>query len=300
MLLDSGNYLWGCGGSLIRPTVVLTAGAYEAPQSARGQGWPCLDGRGCARQLTAGDCSCAAACNLAQCADCVSCRRTAAASCSKPGPCPPPAAAHCLFDRNGAPSNPVGVALGVRSLQGDAPGSHEIIRVAQVVRHPLYDPNILVNDVGLLLLDRPAAHAPVALANLTWPAMRAGAVLYTAGWGATEGSDYSPDLRWAAPCCSVEGRGLCAARPGAPVVPARKARPGCRPASPCSPWPPHPPPRVVHRYAMVPYIPHSLCGARMQAIGLTDPVPPTDICAGASPLVCCWRGLPALPGMLPP
>lgn len=30
----------------------------------------------------------------------------------------------------------------------------------------------------------------------------------------------------------------------------------------------------------MPYIPYALCGARMRAIGLLDPVPPTDICAG--------------------
>lgn len=163
VLLDTGNFLWGCGGSLIRPNVVLTA-------------------------------------------------------------------AHCLFDENGAPADPVAVALGVRSLRGDVPGSHEIINVAQVVRHPLYDPSALVNDLGLLILEGPSTHTPIALANATWPLMRAGAVLYTAGFGATESSDYSMDLR----------------------------------------------------YASVPYIPYALCGARMRAIGLLDPVPPTDICAGGA------------------
>lgn len=87
------------------------------------------------------------------------------------------------------------MALGVRSLRGDVPGSHEIINVAQVVRHPLYDPSALVNDLGLLILEGPSTHTPIALANATWPLMRAGAVLYTAGFGATESSDYSMDLR---------------------------------------------------------------------------------------------------------
>jgi secreted trypsin-like serine protease len=92
-------------------------------------------------------------------------------------------AAHCIADEAGhsMPAAEVVVLLGATAL---TEGTRHA--VAQVLKHPGYDPQRLDNDIALLRLEMPTDVPPVRLAEAT---PEAGPVWVT-GWGMTENESF--------------------------------------------------------------------------------------------------------------
>jgi secreted trypsin-like serine protease len=98
-------------------------------------------------------------------------------------------AAHCL---DGVRPAELQVVVGRTRISVEGDG--ERVRVSQIVRHPEWDAQRVVNDLALLQLERPVGVAPIALGGA---GEAPGARAITSGWGATsEGGAGSDDLRY--------------------------------------------------------------------------------------------------------
>lgn len=95
-------------------------------------------------------------------------------------------AAHCTFDRDGAPLTPdvFDVVLGRHQLSGFG---GERIHVTQIIRHPQYDPSALDWDVALFKLATPSSAPTITLIEPNQLDAAAPDTLATViGWGVTQ------------------------------------------------------------------------------------------------------------------
>lgn len=97
-------------------------------------------------------------------------------------------AGHCVEDTETgviAPAAAYAVATGTADLNALQPAN--VSRVSQAIVYPAFNPSILKNDAGILVLAKPTAAPAIALAgNGDEARLRAGTPISIAGWGLTE------------------------------------------------------------------------------------------------------------------
>lgn len=87
-------------------------------------------------------------------------------------------AGHCLEYKSGSNY----VAVSARHVNGTLDGG-DIIKVANVTRHPEFENYYLAHDLMVLELERPSIYAPAALANGDGSDFRVGDLAVASGWG---------------------------------------------------------------------------------------------------------------------
>jgi secreted trypsin-like serine protease len=107
-------------------------------------------------------------------------------------------AAHCVEDLEGdgglTPARDYAVATGATN-PFDA-GKDSVFRIAATHVFPEFDPGTLHGDAAILVLEKPTAAPPIALATSTDSALyEGGAALQLAGWGLMRGNASSPPRR---------------------------------------------------------------------------------------------------------
>lgn len=96
-------------------------------------------------------------------------------------------AAHCIEDLDRGRFTPVGqYAVATGTTRPDQTLPQNVFRVVETHVFPGFDPGNLRGDAGILVLDRPTAAPPIALAGPAEAALYAGgAAVQVAGWGLT-------------------------------------------------------------------------------------------------------------------